>query len=223
MTVQHYYHIYADGAWSEPVREHAEALGKAGFDGAITIGIVGSPGDRIRVRELTLMRFADAGVPAPVAWIEADTGYEQITLSALRDEAIHSSDDHPVLYAHTKGARDNSQWNGYWRQSMTNHVVGGWRRCVKLLAKYDTVGCHWLTPEEYHNPPDYIVDTPFYGGNFWWARSSYLRKLPHPSTETRYRAEEWIGLAHPRAYDLLPGWPSMKICAPGERITEYDR
>jgi hypothetical protein len=214
MEMRHFYHIYAGGAWSEPVREHADALGEAGFPGAVTVGLVGPPEDRVRAREMTSLRLAEAGVRVPDVWLEADAGYEQLTLSAVRDFAV-ANPGYVILYAHTKGARDNSEWNACWRRSMTRRVVGGWRLCAGLLADgHDTVGCHWLTPERDNDPPDYPVTTPMYGGNFWWATASYLAKLPAPGTESRFSAEEWVGLGGPRAYDLLPGWPTMKLCAP---------
>ena len=138
-----------------------------------------------------------------------------MTLSALREYAISCRAEEAVLYAHTKGAYCNSPLNEHWRRSMTRNVVGRWPRCASLVASgYDTAGCHWLTPERHHEPPEYPVTTPMYGGNFWWARTGYLRRLPEPGTDYRHQAEEWVGLGSPRAFDLLPGWPSMKLCAP---------
>ena len=207
MKVHHFYHIYAAGAWAEPVREHASALSEAGFEGGLTVGLIGPAEDRDRAREMVTMRFPVAGTE----WIEADEGFEQLTLTALKEFVQDCKDEYAILYAHTKGALDNSSLNACWRRSMTRHVVGNWRKCVSLLENdsYDTVGCHWLMPEEHD-----CITTPMYGGNFWWARSGYLRTLPPLSHDTRWRAEEWIGYGQPKAYDLLPGWPSMQLCAP---------
>jgi hypothetical protein len=216
VEVCHFYHVWVDGVWPGPVREHVEALGAAGFPGPVTVGLVGYAGDRPRVRDLISARFADAGLPPPAGWVEADAGFEDVTLRALRDHA--SCGDAHILYAHTKGAYDDSPWNAAWRRSMTRHMVGGWEQCVKLLGGgYDTVGCHWLTPGQHHDPPDWDVPSPFYGGNFWWAAARYVRRLPPVPRlrhENRHDAERWVGLAGPRAYDLLPGWPSAELCAP---------
>jgi hypothetical protein len=86
-------------------------------------------------------------------------------------------------------------------------VAGGWRFCLDRLAGADAVGCHWITPDEYAARQ---VTTPFFGGNFWWARCGYLAGLAEPpSCETdRHLAEAWVGGGNPRVYDLRPGWPA---------------
>ena len=210
MRVRHFYHVYAAGAWAEPVNEHIAALVGAGFSGQITVGLVGPPADRAVARKRLASRLA-ALYDSPVDWVEQDVGYEQVTLAALRDWVRASSGDAAVLYAHTKGAHDNSEWNSCWRRSMTRRVVGDWRRCVGILSGgYDTVGCHWLTSED-SVPPSHLVELPFYGGNFWWATADYLRRLPSVAMDSRFDAETWIGRTDPRAYDLLPGWPTREL------------
>lgn len=212
LHVRHFYHVYASGAWAEPVREHAEALGASEFTGAITVGLVGPRGDRERAREMITRRFSMYGAPVPDSWVEADEGYEQVTLTALRNFARSHLQDMAILYAHTKGAHDNTEWNAAWRRSMTRRIVSDWPNCVRQLGRYELVGCHWLDPERYHTPP-YDVASPFFGGNFWWALSNYVRRLPPLDAKgTRHDAETWIGLRSPRVLDLLPGWPSMRLC-----------
>lgn len=213
MEVRHYYHIYAAGAWAPPVREHFAALGEVGFDGDITIGLVGPEEDRKMCREMTEMHLRSHGLPA-ATWVEDRDGWEQVTLRQIYRDVHVLRGDFAVLYAHTKGARDDSDWNALWRRSMQRHVVSGWSACAKLLdGGYDAAGCHWLTPEKHNNPPDYPVNSPFFGGNYWMARASYLRTLPPPGTEYRHQAEEWVGRKQPLVYDLLPGWPTVKLCS----------
>lgn len=215
MRVRHYYHVFAGGGWSAPVREHIEALGQSGFAGDIAVGLVGPEQDRFRAREMIGLQLAGQRLPEPAAWIEADAGFEQVTLARVHADVRQAPGEFAVLYAHTKGAYSNDLINEPWRQSMTRHVVSGWRECVRLLEDgYETAGCHWLTPERHHDPPRYPVTTPMYGGNFWCARASYLCQLPPPGNDYRHQAEEWIGLGGPRAADLLPGWPSMRLFAP---------
>ncbi len=212
MKIRHYYHVYAAGGWSAPVREHIEALGRSQFGGEIRIGLAGPEQDRFRAREMITMQLAESGLPAPAEWIEADTGFEQVTLARLSTDMHQLPGEFAVLYAHTKGAFSGDPLNEPWRRSMTAYVVAGWRDCAALLeAGYETAGCHWLTPEKDDDPPRYPVTTPMYGGNFWMARASYLRRLPPPGCDYRHQAEEWIGLGAPRAADLLPGWPSAKL------------
>jgi hypothetical protein len=216
VKLRHFYHVYAGGGWAEAVAEHAAALGQAGLSCPVTIGLVGPEEDRFRARERITERFYEWYLPEPDDWIEADAGFEQVTLAPLREYALRCEDEEAILYAHTKGAYSNEPLNTEWRRSMTRFTVGRWVQCVSLISgdNYDTAGSHWLTPEEHHKPPRFLVTTPMYGGNFWWARTDYLRKLPPPGNDYRHQAEEWLGLAGPRAYDFLPGWPSMKLCAP---------
>lgn len=196
--IRHYYHVFADGHWQEPVREHVAAILASGLHAEMTIGVVGSPDNRKAARQAF-------GVLPVERIVEADSGWEQLTLDAL-----HADDrDGPVLYAHSKGSSDPSPINIAWRRSMTRRVVSGWRDCLARLDEADAVGCHWLTKREW---PTMDITTPFFGGNFWWARSDYLRTLPAPSHVSRWKAEEWLGVNEPRVFDLLPGWPSLDLC-----------
>lgn len=221
--VRHYYHVYASGAWSEPVREHFEALGRAEFEGGITVGLVGYQEDRDMARAMIGSHIRTWGMKEPDVWLEAQEGWEQLTLQQMHVDIHATPGEYAVLYAHTKGARDNSPWNALWRRSMTSHLVSGWEQSAGFLERNgtDAVGCHWLTPEEHHDPPDYVVESPFFGGNFWVARASYLRRLPPLESQYRHQAEEWVGLCNPVVRDLLPGWPTVKLCATSQE--EHDQ
>ena len=82
---------------------------------------------------------------------------------------------------------------------MTYFMVHRWRECVEHLAEYDTVGCHL------------IHEGRFWGGNYWWARSEWLKTLPPVPVDSRYHAEAWIGYADGRRFDMNPGWPDPSI------------
>jgi hypothetical protein len=196
-VIYHYYHIYADGLWRVPLAEQVSAI--QGIDEMVTtrVGIVGSPQNR-----------ADVIEQLPGSWIigdVADEGWEQVTLEIIRWDLPQI--DGPVLYAHTKGAANASATNHAWRGCMIRNTVGRWREAVRDLEHADLVGVHWFTPEEH---PDKVT-TPFFGGNFWWARPDYLAKLPAPTYETRYHAEAWVGQNQPVIVDRQPGWPGL-VC-----------
>lgn len=193
--IRHYYHVWADGAWEEPVYEHATALDLSGLDSDITIGVVGADWRRIAV----MVAF---GLADTASYIEADEGWEDVTLAALWDDA-HDHPDDLFLYCHTKGAYHQSVSNTLWRQAMTARLVTDWHECVDLLREHDAVGCHWLDGGTREDP--YMI----FAGNFWWATGSYLATLPEPvAWHDRYEAERWVGRGQPRAYDRLPGNPS---------------
>lgn len=213
LKLGHFYHCWCDGDWTEPVVEHVDALLAADFQGPVYLGLVGASMWRGAAR--------DAFDPLDVrVAVEADSGFEQVTLAKVREYALEH--EGAVLYAHSKGSADASEFRKQWRRSMTKLVVSNWRTNLRRLDPTtprvpphdppDAIGCHWLTRERF---PGFEVEfpegTPFFGGNFWMARCDYLRRLPEPSTRSRFDAERWIGLGDPRVLDLNPGWPAASL------------
>ena len=198
MNLACFYHVYAAGQWRDPLAEHLHALQVSGFDGPFHVGIVGSPAQGAEVAaELAAIRPPESVTAAP-------SGFEQVTLHALHAHA--QTHDGVTLYAHTKGAHHPTQVNAAWRRSMTHHLVAGWRLALVALDSdpaVHAVGCHWLTPERYPG----LVAGPMFGGNFWMARTDYLRGLAPCAEGRRHDAEGWIGTGNPRVLDLTPGWP----------------
>ena len=196
--IRHYYHCYADAPyWTDPVTEHLAALAAITEPVELTVGLVGSQDNRDLVIEHVAPRL-----PACVAelrYATFNTGWEQPTLELLHAAAAKHED--PILYCHTKGS---VQPAAEWRKRMTANVVGRWEECLLLLGKgAQAVGSHWLTPAEWPER----VDSPYFGGNFWWARADYVRTLPPLRYDKRHEAEAWIGRGDPRVVDLAPGWP----------------
>jgi hypothetical protein len=56
--------------------------------------------------------------------------------------------------------------------------------------------------------PEHSEHKHFFGGNFWWARTNYLRALPPVEVEHRWQAEGWIGLADPSVKIMREGFPT---------------
>ena len=199
MKLTAFFHIWAGGAWRQPLEEFKSALRESDFHGPVYYCATGEPDESEWLLHGVILS----------SW--ARSGFEANTLNHLR----HHAERHEgaVLYAHTKGAADTSEFRARWRRSMTNRVVRDWRSNLALLktGDYDVVGCHWLTQEVFGRdmfgptlPPE---GSGFYGGNFWMATCDYIRRLPPCPDEPRFEAERWIGLDCPRAVDLLPGWP----------------
>jgi hypothetical protein len=198
-VLAHFYHVWADGAWQDPLTEHLAALEASGLGAALDVraaGIVGSPAN--------CQAAITALGPGWQIAVTADAGYEDVTLRALHAFAAL---DGKAFYAHTKGASDPSRRNALWRQRMTCACTGDWELIAEALDDFDCAGPHWLTAQEYWgcaSPPWRA----WFGGNFWWARLDYLRHLPVPDGGDRYAAERWIGdTATPRVLDLMPGRP----------------
>jgi hypothetical protein len=193
--LSHFYHVYADGDWLTPATEHFEKLRVSGLldelDG-IYLGVVGSRENRRKVKRALRHHVT----------VEADEGWEQVTLNKLRD--FCQTDDGVVLYAHTKGAWSQSELAKVWRVSMTHDVVTRWRECVYALEKVQCAGPFWLRSDM----PEHSEHESFFAGNFWWARSDYVRTLEPVGLENRFQAEGWIGLGKPSVKIMREGFPS---------------
>jgi hypothetical protein len=117
-----------------------------------------------------------------------------------------------VLYLHTKGIsrREPEIMPNVraWRDYMAYFCVDRWLDRLKALELFDVSGCQWQ-----------MEPWPHFSGNFWWARMSHIRKLPHPKTlpalaesmfpnhaenlkqlDIRMMCERWIGM-EPCGYD----------------------
>ena len=104
--------------------------------------------------------------------------YEQHTINVLRADAERET--FYALYLHTKGVTKPGNervkdWVEYMLYFATSPV------CPALLESHDTVGVN-------------LQETPVlhYSGNFWWARSSYLRTLAPCSYASYNSPEFWL-------------------------------
>lgn len=185
--MKHYYHIYADGNWQLPLREHIQALTNSGLlenlNGPINVGIVGLPHNRKQVRRTLREYDVDFAVVA-----QALQGWEQMTLDVLHAHA--QREDEFILYAHTKGATGDAPLQDAWRRALTYGCVTLWQSNVlNLEGGAGTSGC--LLNQ-------YMAgQVPYYAGNFWWATSSTIRTIGVCANTSRFDAEVWIGEAKP--------------------------
>jgi hypothetical protein len=193
MKLVHFYHVYADGDWKPAAEDHIEELFVSGLLDELDdmfVGIVGSKENRRKVKR-KLRRFVVA---------EADEGWEQVTLNEVHKYAQHN--DAAIFYAHTKGAWSNSELARQWRVSMTHDTVTRWQECVAALHTVEAAGPYWLKSWE----PEHADHDFFFAGNFWWARSDYIRTLSPVSVSNRYQAEGWIGLNKPTVKNMRDGY-----------------
>lgn len=75
-----------------------------------------------------------------------------------------------ILYMHTKGANSlNDDHENEWRKYLLYFMVDKFQDCLKKINYfgYDTVGCD-------------MIKNVHYAGNFWWAKSSYIKTLNCP-------------------------------------------
>ena len=119
--------------------------------------------------------------------------FEFPTLQFIEDEINKTDFNFKVLYLNGLGVTNNSNFKISWRKYLSYFNIQCYGECVKALNDYDTCGVDWRT-----NP------VPHYSGNFWWANSNYLKKLPKIQTlnkpnspiilTLRHNAEMYIGM-----------------------------
>jgi len=187
--LSHWYHVYADGNWAQPVTEHCQALCKGGLLDALEgwfVGFVGSD-DNIAAARCTL----DVLAPGYTVVAAAPVGWEQETLEPLW--AWTQDHDGLVSYGHTKGSAHPNPINDPWRRCMEYHCFVEWRRPVEALTEggASIAGSHWIKGGP-SSVPGYGTGGMF-GGNFWWTRAELLRQNPAPDRTSRMHAEHWLG------------------------------
>jgi predicted O-methyltransferase YrrM len=120
--------------------------------------------------------------------------YESQTINEILRDSLGFDDEALILYVHSKGiTRPTSVPASDWRRFLLHFNVDRWEDNVALLEHgYDTVGVNLL-----ENPLHY-------SGNFWWSKSSYIKKLkPVPKFVNRIDAELWICSGSPSACEVF--------------------
>jgi len=124
--------------------------------------------------------------------------YENVTIRALHAfSLIHAEYD--ILYLHTKGvshAKDSGYMKGIlsWNQYALTCVATHHEQCTDRLQIYDVLGSN------YRNDG---VNPPHFSGNFWWARSEYIRTLTVDHLKEKYDAEFWLFRGNPSYYNIF--------------------
>lgn len=214
--IHHFYHIYADGQWREPVEEHVRALKESGLgeellrSGSFWIGLVGSDKNRDAVIEYMKATGLTFGVCA-----QASAGWEQVSMIPMWQHSQHY--EGLILYAHTKGAYSPIDVNVRWRRSMTYWNVIRWRDCVEKLKECDMVGTHWIYPTI--NMPEHKFGNPMMAGTFYWVRAEQMRTWMRPPLTHRWEAEGWCGYRYVQKpwliWDWTPYFPNSNHFADG--------
>ena len=193
VPLAHFYHVYAAGDWKNIYDDHYACLETSGLLDALGkhfyVGLVGS----FNQRQDAINYFATKPV-SPVVVVEADDGWEQETIDALHVFSLSCLKEFYISYAHTKGATSgNNEFNVGWRNAMLHKNIFEWRDVIKFLdCGSHVVGCYWMTNFRY--------ELPFFGGNFWWIKSSVSKLLGYSSKESRFDAEHWVS----RAINFVP-------------------
>lgn len=190
------YHVATFPNWEKKVIAQCSRIINSGLlacTDRILVGVVGEAEPAVP----TIERLLDG--KAEVRYFGNPSLYEFPTLQMLYDELTDS--DLQCWYIHTKGVSNQCAIAERQRLYMESFVLDGHSECRKILEEYDACGTNWQL---------YGFDqfNPHFAGNFWWARSTYLKTLPAPNSldvGDRYQAEFWIGKnTQIRPYCLSP-------------------
>ena len=111
---------------------------------------------------------------------------EEPTINKIYTDA--QSENFRVLYIHSKGVLHNGQNINVtdWVNFLKYFMIYKYIRCLQLLPGCDAIGVNLRNQPVLH-----------YSGNFWWSKSSHIRKLRPISVSSgsfgRHEAEFFIG------------------------------
>jgi hypothetical protein len=117
---------------------------------------------------------------------------ERATLMLLKDWCDQSNEDAPILYFHTKGLTRTGYNVDLWRLCMEYYNIDKWRHAISALNNgWDAYGINLRDNTEKYFGGNYL----HYSGNFWWARSFYIKSLDKTmlTGSNRWEGEFWIG------------------------------
>jgi hypothetical protein len=146
--------------------------------------------------------------------------FEGPTLLKLYDEC-DSYDN--VGYIHSKGMTSLSKKVNRWRKVLEYGVIEKWKDNIDALNNGHDVSGIFYRKWRHQNY--------FYSGNFWWAKSLYIKTLKKPTLDywkvdfngdeilwnSRHRYEVWIGSKNPKGYDVYP----IKSASTSDQLNEY--
>lgn len=188
MKVAVFYHMYQYGPWEQIFNDQWQLIVDSNLlhvADLIHIGINGKV-------------FGQSGNPHIIAKFNKNPENEESDTLKDLSNFCYKNSDYKVLYIHTKGVSNYTKNVNDWRNMMNYFCIEQWRDCVKLLDKYDAVGCNL---QDYD---DGFTKYPHFSGNFWWANAYYINKLDNTYLDHPVRTfkEFWIGSAHGNLHEL---------------------
>jgi SAM-dependent methyltransferase len=219
-SVRVFYHLACTGDWRQVFEEQLLSLREAGFR-SIRLTALGSDE---QVREAQA-RGAELGVAAEAVFQAPElTRFEAPAMQAV--EAYAREHEGHVLYLHSKGVSSpGDEMKARWRRLMMRELVEGWEERMPELAHHDAIGVNWRDM-----PP-----ISHFSGNFWYASTSYLRRLADFATyyanpryqvwdaisDARLGCEFWIGSGDLPPHVLSLVCRNEDFCTPAFWATDH--
>ena len=189
-----YFHICQKDNWERSFDIMMDAIKKSGLYDVTSEIRCGVVNDRGVVK--FNYRFDDPKLNIVAAGYSSE--YERVTLLHMRE---HSESDPPntsYWYVHTKGIRHfgtHVEANILdWINLLLYWNVHKWKIAISSLNSYDTYGCNGILWQ------GHLHQHLHYSGNFWWANSDHIKRLPNSIGETYTDPEFWICVNEPKMW-----------------------
>ncbi len=123
--------------------------------------------------------------------VNKQSGNEGVTTSSLKHYCDNEQKESIIMYIHNRGISHNENSpSDDWTLMMEYFIIEKWKNSIKILENKYTCGCELCSHIDRIKCNDFIFH---YSGNFWWARSSYIKLLQYPNFANRYtESEDWI-------------------------------
>ena len=175
-----YYHVYTNSYWKDHATKKLKALQSCKLLenlSQLNITVTYPEPENIEFLQ-NLFNFPIVNIiPLKENYVEYEATKLIYNISKNKD-AYH-------LFFHTKGvSRGYIQPTVDWDECMQYWVIEKWQDCIQRLKDYDSVGIFNMM---------YRYAESYYGGNFYWTKSEYVRCLENPiKTGFRWYYELWI-------------------------------
>lgn len=189
MKIYGFIHVGIINNWEPILKEQIRKINKGLYTTSEEI-YIGSTGDRSKLLQLEFenkYKFINEAHPFEAGEIP--------TLNSLHDFCLNT--ECYVWYIHTKGVtRPDNVCVQDWRKCMEYFVVKKYKNCISSLQCHDACGVLWYDKDDPRLPYQ-AGNKPHFSGNFWWARSDYIRSLPKLENNRR-EAEFLVGTNNPK-------------------------
>lgn len=167
-----YYHIYAIDGVEDIITEQLNLI-KKHFDFPYTLNVGISIANEHENKSISkILSLIDKSCLKDVR----TKGNEFVTLDLIENDRKKFGESDYILYIHTKGAsrlkNDNYKLMEAWRHYMNFYNIEKVNNVFKCFQKsgYNTFGCNFVEIENQNAKKHY-------SGNFWWAKSEYIKTL----------------------------------------------
>lgn len=185
-----YIHVCTMGNWKEILSGMYSKVVESGLIHhltAINVSICGKEKEDV----LSILDHSKVNI---IVQTEDTSQFERICLSKIHEKSM--SEDCNICYMHTKGVtKAGNQKVKDWVDLMLYFMIEKFNLCIDGLKEHDTVGIMLnMVPPKYMHTCS-LTDpsmSAHYSGNFWWARSEYIRTLISKIGNAYIDPELWI-------------------------------